>query len=174
MHGEGLAFLHRNTWLKSPNHAKRETIMNTKVETVSFASSTNDAQTTSSFSLKNTAELFGRVLIVGLFLLSGAGKITAYTATAGYMASVGVPGAVLPLVIATEVLGSLAIILGWKTRIVSVLMAGFTLLTAALFHNNFGDQVQMIMFLKNVSIAGAFLLLTVHGAGPISIDNKSR
>ena len=109
-----------------------------------------------------------------MLLLSGAGKITAYTATAGYMASVGVPGAVLPLVIATEVLGSLAIILGWKTRVVSILMAGFTLLTAALFHNNFGDQVQMIMFLKNVSIAGAFLLLTVHGAGPISIDNKSR
>jgi putative oxidoreductase len=90
------------------------------------------------------------------------------------MASVGVPGAILPLVIGTEVLGSLAIILGWKTRIVAVLMAGFTLLTGIVFHNNFADQIQMIMFLKNVSITGAFLLLAVHGAGPISLDRKLR
>ena len=90
------------------------------------------------------------------------------------MASVGVPSGVLPLVIATEVLGSLAIILGWKTRIVAFLLAGFTLLTGIMFHNNFADQIQMIMFMKNVSIAGAFLLLTVNGAGPISLDNKSR
>lgn len=127
-----------------------------------------------SFTLKNTTEVVGRVLIAALFLLSGMGKITAYTATAGYMASVGVPGAILPLVIATEVLGSLAIILGWKTRIVAVLMAGFTLLTGIVFHNNFADQIQMIMFLKNVSITGAFLLLAVNGAGPISLDRKLR
>jgi putative oxidoreductase len=148
--------------------------MNTKAESISYASTAGNAETTSTFTLKNTAELLGRVLIVGLFLLSGIGKIGAYAATAGYMASVGVPGAILPLVIATEVLGSLAVILGWKTRVVSFLMAGFTLLTAMLFHNNFGDQVQMIMFMKNVSIAGAFLLLTVHGAGAISLDSKSR
>ena len=148
--------------------------MNTKAETINYASTAGNAETTSIFTFKNTAELLGRVLIVGLFLLSGIGKIGAYAATAGYMASVGVPGAILPLVIATEVLGSLAVILGWKTRVVSFLMAGFTLLTAMLFHSNFGDQVQMIMFMKNVSIAGAFLLLTVHGAGPISLDSKSR
>lgn len=140
--------------------------MSANIETVTEASS--------SFTLKNTTEVVGRVLIAALFLLSGMGKITAYTATAGYMASVGVPGAILPLVIATEVLGSLAIILGWKTRIVAVLMAGFTLLTGIVFHNNFADQIQMIMFLKNVSITGAFLLLAVHGAGPLSLDRKLR
>lgn len=140
--------------------------MSANIETVTEASS--------SFTLKNTTEVVGRVLIATLFLLSGMGKITAYTATAGYMASVGVPGAILPLVIATEVLGSLAIILGWKTRIVAVLMAGFTLLTGIVFHNNFADQIQMIMFLKNVSITGAFLLLAVHGAGPLSLDRKLR
>ena len=140
--------------------------MSANIETVTEASS--------SFTLKNTTEVIGRVLIAALFLLSGMGKITAYTATAGYMASVGVPGAILPLVIATEVLGSLAIILGWKTRIVAVLMAGFTLLTGIVFHNNFADQIQMIMFLKNVSITGAFLLLAVHGAGPLSLDRKLR
>ncbi|PMQ04616.1 Inner membrane protein YqjF [Dyella sp. AD56] len=148
--------------------------MNTKAETVSYASSIDREQVTSKLTLKNVAELAGRVLIAGLFLLSGVGKITAYAATAGYMASMGVPGGMLPLVIATEVLGSLAIILGWQTRVVSFLMAGFTLLTGFLFHANFADQTQMIMFMKNLSIAGAFLLLTVNGAGPISLDSKSR
>nr|WP_199040707.1 DoxX family protein [Dyella sp. ASV24] len=148
--------------------------MSTKIETAAYASSIDNAKAPSSITLKSTTELLGRVLIAGLFLLSGMGKITAYTATAGYMASVGVPGGVLPLVIATEVLGSLAIILGWKTRIVSFLLAGFTLLTGILFHTNFADQMQMIMFMKNVSITGAFLLLTVNGAGPLSLDSKSR
>ncbi|WP_267221412.1 DoxX family protein [Dyella silvae] len=148
--------------------------MSTKIETATYASSIDNERAPSSLTLKSTTELVGRFLIAGLFLLSGMGKITAYTATAGYMASVGVPGGVLPLVIATEVLGSLAIILGWKTRIVSFLLAGFTLLTGFLFHTNFADQMQMIMFMKNVSIAGAFLLLTVNGAGPLSLDNKSR
>lgn len=148
--------------------------MNTQTQTTAYNTSIDKAQATSKFTLKNTTEVLGRVLIAGLFLLSGVGKLSAYTATAGYMASVGVPSGVLPLVIATEVLGSLAIILGWKTRIVAFLLAGFTLLTGILFHNNFADQIQMIMFMKNVSIAGAFLLLTVNGAGPISLDNKSR
>ncbi len=88
------------------------------------------------------------------------------------MSSQGVPGALLPLVIATEVLGPLAIILGWKTRIVAFLLAGYTLLTAVIFHTHFADQTQMIMFWKNVSIAGAFLILVARGAGPISLDRR--
>jgi putative oxidoreductase len=117
-------------------------------------------------------ELGARVLIAALFLLSGLSKIGAYTATAGYMAAMGVPGVLLPLVIATEALGALAIILGWRTRIAAFLLAGFTLLSGLMFHNNFADQTQMIMFWKNVSIAGAFLLLVVHGAGPWSLDQR--
>jgi len=121
---------------------------------------------------QNVAELGGRVLLAALFLISGLGKLGAFDATAGYMASVGVPGALLPLVIATEVLGAAAIILGWKTRIVAFLLAGFTLLSAVIFHNNFADQIQMIMFLKNLSIAGGLLLLVVNGAGSISLDRR--
>lgn len=104
--------------------------------------------------------------------MSGIGKISAYSGTAAYMASTGVPGALLPVVIAIEVLGAAAIIIGYKTRIVAFLMAGFTLVTALLFHNNFQDQIQMIMFLKNVSIAGGFLLLVANGAGPLSVDRR--
>jgi putative oxidoreductase len=122
--------------------------------------------------VQKVSELAGRSLLAVLFLLSGFGKIGAYAGTAGYMSSVGVPSAVLPVVIAIEILGALAIIVGWKTRVTAVLLAGFSLLTAVIFHNNFGDQIQMIMFLKNVSIAGGFLLLVANGAGPLSLDRR--
>jgi putative oxidoreductase len=89
------------------------------------------------------------------------------------MSSAGVPGALLPAVIVTELGGALAIILGWRTRIVAALLAGFSVLTALVFHNNFADQAQMINFLKNLSIAGGFLLLLVNGAGPLSLDRRA-
>ena len=122
--------------------------------------------------VQKVADLAGRFLLAVLFLLSGLGKIGAYAGTVAYMASVGVPGALLPFVIATEVLGALAIIIGWKTRITAFLLAGFALLTALLFHNRLGDQIQIIMFLKNLSIAGGFLLLVANGAGPLSVDRR--
>jgi putative oxidoreductase len=121
---------------------------------------------------KSIAEVAGRSFLAVLFLLSGFGKIGAYATTAAYMSSVGVPGILLPVVIVTEVLGALAIVLGWQTRITALLLAGYSLLTALVFHTNFGDQIEMIMFLKNVSIAGGFLLLVVHGAGPLSLDRR--
>jgi len=143
------------------------------MNTYSVASNNTPATSVSSNTLQNTAELVGRVLLATIFLISGIGKISAYAGTAGYMASMGVPGALLPLVIATEVLGGLAIVLGYRTRITAFLLAGFTMLAALIFHHNLGDQIQMIMFLKNVAITGAFLLLVVHGAGAWSLDRKS-
>jgi len=124
--------------------------------------------------LASTAEVAGRFLLGLLFLLSGLGKLGAYASTAAYMSATGVPGALLPAVIATEVFGALAIVLGWKTRVVAFLLAGFSLLTAITFHNNLADQTQMIMFFKNLSIAGGFLLLVANGAGPLSLDRRSR
>jgi putative oxidoreductase len=118
------------------------------------------------------SELAGRILLVAIFLISGLGKIGAYAGTAAYMTSVGVPGALLPAVIAAEVLGAIAIIVGWKTRITALLLAGFTLLSGLIFHSNFSDQMQMIMFLKNVAIAGGFLLLVANGAGALSLDRR--
>lgn len=117
-------------------------------------------------------ELGGRVLLASLFLLSGLTKLSTYGATAAYMTASGVSSALLPIVIATEVLGSLAVIVGWHTRIAAFLLAGFTLLAGILFHNNFGDQTQLIMFLKDVSITGAFLMLMANGAGPLSLDHR--
>lgn len=122
--------------------------------------------------LSKSTELGGRVFLAALFLLSGLGKIGAYTATAGYMASQGVPGWLLPLVIATEIGGGLAIALGWKTRIAAFLLAGYTLIAALIFHTHFADYNQLVNFWKNVAIAGGFLQLVVNGAGPLSLDQR--
>lgn len=130
------------------------------------------AKSPTSSALEHYIELAGRILLTVLFLLSGLGKIGAYSATAAYMSSAGVPGVLLPVVIATEVLGALAVILGWKSRIVAVLLAGYCVLTATCFHRNFADQMQLIHFLKDISIAGGFLLLAANGSGPLSIDRR--
>lgn len=114
----------------------------------------------------------GRVLLSSLFLLAGLQKIGAYEGTLAYMASQGVPGVTLPVVIALEVVGALAIIVGWHTRLVAFLLAGFSLVSAALFHFKPDDAMQMTMLLKNVSIAGGFLLLVANGAGAYSLDNR--
>src|SRR5438045_8048532 len=102
--------------------------------------------------LRDGLELAGRNLLALLYLMSGIGKIAAYGASVGYMRAMGVPGALLPATIALEVVGALAIMAGWKTRITAFLLAGFTLVAAFIFHSNFGDQIQMVMFLKNVAI----------------------
>ena len=122
--------------------------------------------------IQNLAEVSGRVLLAAIFILSGFTKITGYAGTQGYMEAMGVPGALLPIVIATELGGGLLIALGLWTRLAALALAGFTLLAALLFHRDFGDQMQMIMFLKNVSIAGAFLFLFARGAGTLSLDAR--
>ncbi|WP_024852029.1 DoxX family protein [Hydrogenovibrio kuenenii] len=114
----------------------------------------------------------GRVMLAAIFIIAGLGKIGNYTGTQGYMESMGVPGGLLPLVIITEIFGGLAIALGWHTRIAAFLLAGFTLLAALIFHTHFADQMQQIMFLKNMAIIGGFLTLIHHGAGVCSLDYR--
>jgi putative oxidoreductase len=120
--------------------------------------------------IENYTALAGRLLISFMFLFSGISKVSGYTATQGYMAAMGVSGSLLPWVIALEIIGSIAIIIGFKTRITAFLLAGFTLLAAYFFHNNSADQIQSILFMKNVAIAGGFLFLVANGAGSISVD----
>jgi putative oxidoreductase len=122
--------------------------------------------------LQTIAAPMGRILISLMFVTSGFSKISGYAATQGYMEAMGVPGALLPLVIAVELLGGLAVMLGWHTRIAAFFLAGFSLLSALLFHANFGDQMQMIMFMKNISIAGGFLMIVSLGGGAFTLDNR--
>ncbi len=117
-------------------------------------------------------ELLGRVLIAFIFVGAGWSKIGGYEATAGYMQSMGVPGGLLPLVIALELGGGLAIIFGFLTRLAALGLAVFSILSAVLFHANFGDQTQQILFLKNIAMAGGFLFLVANGAGRYSLDAK--
>lgn len=122
--------------------------------------------------IEKSADLLGRVLLVVLFLFAAFGKLTAYAGTQAYMQSAGVPGFLLPLVILTELGGAVLIVLGWQTRLVAFLLAGFTLLSALIFHHQIGDSTQLLLLLKDISITGAFLLLVANGAGPYSLDAR--
>ena len=123
--------------------------------------------------IQTLAAPLGRLMISLIFIISGFGKISNFSGTQAYMESVGVPGILLPLVIVLEILGGLAIVVGWQTRLVAFLLAGFTLLSALLFHFDLGDQGQFIQFMKNVGLAGGFLILIAHGAGAWSLDNRA-
>ncbi len=114
----------------------------------------------------------GRFLIAIIFFLSGVTKVTQYAGTQGYMEAMGVPGALLPLVILTEVIGGVAIIIGWKTRYAAIALAGFSVLAAVFFHNDFSVQAEMISFMKNMAIAGGFLMIFANGPGSYALDNR--
>jgi putative oxidoreductase len=124
--------------------------------------------------LYGAAEFFGRILLMVLFLFAAFTKLTTYGAIEQYMASAGVPPMLLPLVIIFELVGTFVIVLGWRTRACSFVLSAYTLATAILFHVHFADQVETIMFLKNLSIAGAFLVLAANGAGPFSFDARKQ
>jgi len=118
--------------------------------------------------------LAGRVLLAIMFVVAGYGKIGGFEDTQGQMESMGVPGMLLPLVIILELGGGLAIIAGWQTRIVAILLAGFCLLAAFIFHLDFADRMQSIMFMKNLAVAGGFLMLAACGPGALALDNRSK
>ena len=123
--------------------------------------------------MNNAIVLVARILLAHIFLLSGFGKLGAgYAATQSYMEAMGLPGALLPLVILLEISGSLALIVGFLTRWAALTLAVFCIVSALIFHRNFGDQTQMIMSMKNFAMAGGLLMLYVHGAGKFSVDAK--
>ncbi len=122
--------------------------------------------------LQGAAMAGGRLLLASIFVLSGLSKLGAPEATQAYMQAMGVPAVLLWPTIAFELGLGLLIISGYQTRLAAVLLAGFSLAAGVLFHHAFSDQVQMIMFLKNVSIAGGLLVLAAAGPGPVSFDER--
>jgi putative oxidoreductase len=113
-----------------------------------------------------------RTMLALIFILAGYGKITGYEGNLAYMASAGVPGFLLPAVIALEILGGIALIIGFQTRLAALGLAVFSVASAALFHADFADPVQFVMFFKNVAMAGGLLLLTVQPLGRWTLDRK--
>ena len=124
--------------------------------------------------LSNLSLLTGRGMLSVMFIMAGISKIGAYAGTQAYMESVGLPGLLLPAVIALEIAGGLAILVGYQTRVAALLLAGFTLVAAIIFHSDFSQQMQTILFTKNIAIAGAFLLLYAQGPGDWSFSRVNR
>jgi putative oxidoreductase len=118
-------------------------------------------------------QLVARLGLALLFIIAGFGKIGSYEGVAGYMSSMGVPGGLLPLVIALELGGGIAIAVGFQTRLVAFLLAGFSFLSGLIFHSPL-DPNEQTQFLKNLAIAGGFLLLVAHGAGKYALDARRR
>ena len=121
----------------------------------------------------------GRVLLSLMFIISGFQKIAGYGGTQGYMEMMGVPGALLPLVILVELGGGIALLVGWQARTAAFLLAGFSLVSGLLFHlvPSFGmegmaAQGEVINFMKNVTIAGGMLMVMAFGPGAVSVSRR--
>jgi putative oxidoreductase len=117
---------------------------------------------------------FGRLLIGGIFVLSGAGKLSQQAGITAAIAHAGLPLPALGyfVALAVEIGVGLLLVLGWRTRAVAAVLAVWCLVTAAFFHNNFADQNTMIHFLKNVMIAAGLLQIVHFGPGAISLDAR--
>jgi len=118
--------------------------------------------------------LLGRILLAVIFLLSGFGKLTAISGTAAYFGSLGLPVPTVTAVVVglIELLGGIAVLIGFQTRATAWVLAVFTIATGLVAHTGWADQMQMIQFLKNLAITGGFLLLASSGAGAYSVDAK--
>jgi putative oxidoreductase len=116
----------------------------------------------------------GRVLMATIFLFSALGKIVAPDANLAYIASMGLPAPVLGLVAAVmlELVGSVLLGLGYRTRLVAALLAAYAVATALIFHHALADQNQLFHFLKNLAMAGGLLQVVAFGAGAFSLDNR--
>ena len=118
--------------------------------------------------------LVGRILLAVIFIISGLGKIAAPEATQGYIASVGLPAPLLGYLaaIAIELGGGVLLLAGYRTRVAAAGLAVFSIVSALVFHSAFGDQNQLIHFLKNLAMAGGLIQVVAFGAGAYSIDNQ--
>jgi putative oxidoreductase len=118
--------------------------------------------------------LVSRILLSILFIPAGFAKLTAIGGTAGYFASKGLPLPTITAVIVglVELLGGLAVLVGFQTRYAAILLGVFTIGAALVGHLVPWDQANQINFYKNLAIAGGFFVLAQHGAGALSIDAK--
>ena len=116
-------------------------------------------------------ELLGRIFLSALFLIEGFGKISMQENVIMYMEDYGVPGVLFVPAIVLEILFPLLLIVGYKTKWAASVMALFTFTVAIIFHTDFSEGMQMIFFLKDLAIAGGFMIILVYGPGKISLDH---
>jgi len=125
-------------------------------------------------SVQRYLPVLGRVLLAVLFVMSGVSKATDPAGTIAYIQSAGLP---LPniaygIALAVELLGGILLIVGYRTRLVALILAVFTVAAAIGFHAHFADQNQMIHFMKNIAITGGLLQVVAFGAGAFSLDSR--
>ncbi|MBD2461916.1 DoxX family protein [Oscillatoria sp. FACHB-1407] len=138
--------------------------------------STTESSTTATvdrglYATRNHIPLIARILLSALFLVSGINKILNPAATQDYMASAGMPltGLFLVAAIALELGGGLSVLLGYRARWGAIALIGFTAIATLIFHTNLSDQLQQIMFLKNLAIIGGLLMIVQYGSGTIAL-----
>ena len=124
--------------------------------------------------LLNVAGLLARVFLAFIFVMAGYSKIGGYAGTAAFMDSRGVPGLLLPLVIAAEIGLGLMLLVGFQARLAALGLAGFTLVAGYLFHFIPGNQGEMTHFFKNVAITGGMLAVFAMGGGAFALDTMLR
>tara|TARA_B110000967_G_C18795357_1_gene515464 strand:+ start:418 stop:804 length:387 start_codon:yes stop_codon:yes gene_type:complete len=122
----------------------------------------------------NLLDFIARIFISSLFLLSACSKVLSYSGTENWMEEFGVPGFVLGPTIVLEIILPLFIILGYQTRLASIILALFSIATAMIFHQDFTNQIQIIAFFKNIGLAGGFLFLAINGPKDWAIDKKKK
>ncbi len=123
-----------------------------------------------SLPVKEAAALLGRLLLAALFLHEAWSKLTGYSAAVAYAQAFGVPGALIPVAIAVEVGCGFLILLGYHARAAALLLAGFCVATAVLFHAKLGNRNELLHFEKDLALAGGLLVLFARGAGDWSLD----
>ena len=116
--------------------------------------------------------VIARCFLALIFVIEGISKISDADVTRHYMQARHLPGGLLWPVILFEIGSGLLTAVGYQTRVVAAALSVYCLLTAAIFHTSLSDQVQNLMLLKNIAMAGGFMLLSYLGAGRISIDGR--
>jgi len=116
-------------------------------------------------------EFFGRVFLSTLFLVEGFGKISIQEDVILYMEDYGVSEILFVPAVILEILFPILLILGYKTKWVATIMSLFTITVAIIFHTNFNEEIQVIFFLKDLAIAGGFMIIVFYGSGKISLDH---
>ena len=117
-------------------------------------------------------EVLGRIFLSAIFIINGIEKIFHYEGTIQYMENFNVTSNLIIPEIIVEILFPILLIIGYQTRFSALILSLFTLTLAVIFHTDFSDQMQLISFLKNIAIAGGFLIIFVRGAGKFSLDYK--
>jgi putative oxidoreductase len=123
-----------------------------------------------SLPVKEAAALAGRLLLAALFLHEAWSKLAGYSAAVAYAQAFGVPGQLMPFAIAAEVGCGFLLLFGYHVRAAALLLAGFCLATAVLFHSKLGNRNELLHFEKDLAIAGGLLVLFARGAGGWALD----